>query len=72
MKKLLALFMAFMMTLAMASGLEKITPVEAQKMLAAKTSIIVDVREPAETKLGMVKDALTVPLSLMKDKNEEW
>ena len=41
-------------------------------MQAEKKAIIVDVREPSETKEGMAKDAISVPISTMKDKKEEW
>ncbi|MBC7540441.1 MAG: rhodanese-like domain-containing protein [Bacteriovorax sp.] len=72
MKKLLALFLGLTMTMALASGLEKINPLEAEKMQKEKKAIIVDVREPNEIKEGMAKEAISVPLSTMKDKKKDW
>lgn len=72
MKKILTLLLGLTMTMALASGLEKINPLAAQKMQKEKKAIIVDVREPSELKEGMAKEAISVPLSTMKDKKEEW
>ncbi|MGZ3788509.1 MAG: rhodanese-like domain-containing protein [Bacteriovorax sp.] len=72
MKKLLALFLGLMMTIALANDLEKIRPLDAEKMQKEKKAIIVDVRELDELKEGMARDARSVPLSLMKDKKSEW
>lgn len=70
---LLALFsVAILLNFVFANPVESIKPLEAQKMQQEKKAIIVDVRELDELKAGMVKDAVSAPLSTMKDKKEEW
>lgn len=64
-------FLSLLIGNAFAGQLETITPQNALKMQKNKTAIIVDVREPSELTDGMVKDAVSAPLSLMKEK-EKW
>lgn len=49
--------------LASASGVSRITPDLAQKLLSEKKAILVDVREKDEVAAGMLKGALWIPLS---------
>lgn len=76
MKKLLSLFsfllLALTLNFVLASQLESIKPLDAQKMQNEKKAILIDVRELDETKDGMAKGALFIPLSMMKDKKVEW
>jgi rhodanese-related sulfurtransferase len=72
MKKLLLLFIITIFSNAFAGDLGKIDPLSANKLFTEKKAIIVDVREPREQKGGMVKSALSVPLSTMKNNNDEW
>lgn len=72
MKKLLIIFSVLMMNFIFAAELEKVKPVDAEKMLTEKKAILIDVREPDELKEGMAKDAQSVPLSMMKEKKDEW
>lgn len=72
MKKLLALFLSLIVTVAFARSLEKIGPLAAQKMQQDKKAIIIDVRELGEVQSGMVKDAIFLPLSLMQENVDEW
>lgn len=76
MKKLLSLFsfllLALTLNFVLASQLESIKPLDAQKMQNEKKAILIDVRELDETKDGMAKGALFIPLSMMKDKKDEW
>lgn len=72
MKKLLLLFIITIFTNAFAGDLGKIDPLSANKLFTEKKAIIVDVRELREQKRGMVKSALSVPLSTMKNNKDEW
>lgn len=76
MKKLLSiialLVVALSVNFVMADQVEKIKPVEASKMIQEKSAIIVDVRELDEQSAGMVKDAISLPMSTMKEKKEDW
>lgn len=76
MKKFLSLFsfllLALTLNFVLASQLESIKPLDAQKMQNEKKAILIDVRELDETKDGMAKGALFIPLSMMKDKKVEW
>jgi rhodanese-related sulfurtransferase len=59
------LLLAVVFNYVMANPLEKISPSDAYKMQTEKTSIIVDVRELNEQKEGRIKDALSLPMSIM-------
>lgn len=72
MKKILFVLPVLLMTWVYANTLDKVRPVDAEKMMTDKKAIIVDVREPEEIKEGMAKDAQSVPLSLMQNKRDEW
>lgn len=76
MKKILSLvaFAAVAITLnfVMADQVEKIKPLEASKLVADKAAFIVDAREVDEQNAGMVKDAISLPTSLMNEKKGEW
>lgn len=72
MKKLASILLVFIFSISCALGLDKIAPLEAFKLQQENKAIIVDVREADEVKNGMVKDALFMPLSLMKDNVHEW
>lgn len=58
--------------IAFASNLDSITPADAYKLQQDKKAVIVDVREADEVKAGKIKDALTIPLSLMEKNPAEF
>ncbi|RPJ77695.1 MAG: rhodanese-like domain-containing protein [Alphaproteobacteria bacterium] len=76
MKKILSLIafvvVAVTLNFVMADSIPTVKPLEVQKMQQEKNAIIVDVRELDEQSSGMAKDAISLPLSTMKDKKEEW
>lgn len=76
MKKILALItflvLAITLNFVRANQLESIKPLDAHKMQQDKSAVIVDVRELDELKEGMVKEAISAPISTMKNKKDEW
>lgn len=64
--------LALTLNFVFASNLESIKPEAAQVLLTEKKAILIDVREPDETKEGVATGAVLLPLSTMKDKKEEW
>lgn len=56
----------------LANQLEKTTPESAYKMQNEKNAIIVDVREQNEQKDGRVKNALSLPMSVMDNNKVEF
>jgi rhodanese-related sulfurtransferase len=66
------LLSAILFNYGMANQLEKITAADAYKMQTEKKAIIVDVRELNEQKEGRVKDALSLPMSLMDNNQSEF
>ncbi len=76
MKKILSLvgflLVAITLNFVMADQLETIKAVDAHKMQQDKSAVIVDVRELDEQKEGMAQDAVSAPLSTMKENKVEW
>jgi rhodanese-related sulfurtransferase len=53
-------------------GIDNISARDANKMILEKKAVIVDVRENDETRDGYVKGAILAPISIMKNKKDEW
>ncbi|MCS6243558.1 MAG: rhodanese-like domain-containing protein [Opitutus sp.] len=49
-----------------------LTPEEAARRVAAGTAVLIDVREPAEWRDGVVKGALLLPLSDLQGDRLQW
>lgn len=60
-------------SLAFAADVQKITPVDAAKLVAAGKAVLVDVREPAEwAETGVAKPALLLPKSDFDGAQKQW
>ena len=74
-KELLLVLLLFFISIknfVMANQLENIKVQDALKMQNENKAVIVDVREQVELNEGMVKMALSIPISLMEEKKDEW
>jgi len=55
-----------------ASGVRRVQPAEAAKLVRDKKAVLVDVREPAEWSGGVAKDAALLPLSDLAGDRSRW
>ena len=69
---LATILMVIVFNFVMANQLEKIDPTNAVKMINDKTAIVVDVREISEQKEGRIKDALSLPMSVMDNDKPQF
>ena len=69
---LLALVFAFMFFVQRMLAGEMLKPEEAARRVAAGTAVLIDVREPAGWRDGVVTGALLLPLSDLQGERQQW